>query len=418
MNNKISLIIGNHSDKGMVRNINQDSFGTCDAKWGTLFVVADGMGGHKGGEIASKATVDHLCESFKAKDIKEPLKFLTQSIIAADKKVKELAQEDDELKGMGTTVVALIVKNGIAYYAHVGDSRIYLFRRRKPIQLTKDHSYVQQLVDEGTITPKEAEVHPMKNRILQAIGGSGRVKVDVDSKTMYKNDYYLLCTDGLSGEVTDSEMYKLLNKKKPMDACKDLIELANNRGGPDNSTVILINADKGPKLPAKKETETSPTIKVKKNDSKNSIITVLLVGIILILSIIIYKSDLVDIPTVEPKKEAIKEQKPTEEKKSVTTDSLTTQKTGPDGTGTSKKEAIKEQKPTEEKKSVTTNSLTTQKTGPDGTGTSKKEATKEQKSTQDKKKAMNPDSLDVQDTHIDSISTPKGTTPQTTIKPK
>ena len=292
MNNKISLIIGNHSDKGMVREVNQDSFGTCDAKWGTLFVVADGMGGYKGGEIASKVTVDHLCDSFKSKNIEQPLKFLTQSIIDADKKVKELAREDDELKGMGTTVVALIVKDGTAYYAHVGDSRIYLFRKKKPIQLTQDHSYVQQLVNEGTITSKEAEVHPMKNRILQAIGGTGKIKVDVDSRVMYKNDYFLLCTDGLSGEVSDLEMHELLNKKKPMDACKKLIELANKRGGPDNSTVILLSVDNGPQFPLNE----SSYIKNKSNSFRPLMIA-FFTGIIMTLVILfILKDKEIDLP--------------------------------------------------------------------------------------------------------------------------
>ena len=287
MSKKLSIQIGNHSDKGMVRETNQDSFGSAKTDWGELFVVADGMGGHKGGEIASKITVDALCNSFKSEKVSNPLSFLNESIINADLQVKENAEEKPELKGMGTTVVALIVKDGKAFYAHVGDSRIYLFRHKKALQLTKDHSYVQQLVDEGTITPKEAEDHPMKNRILQAIGGE-KTKPDLNSETLYQDDILLLCTDGLSGEVSADEMWENVKSSKPMDACKTLVDLANERGGPDNSTVIIVRIEKGPKPPPVTTIQPTPTIKINEDEAKQSNLTNIILGVVVGIGIILF----------------------------------------------------------------------------------------------------------------------------------
>jgi len=254
--------VGNHTHKGMVRKVNQDSFGSVKTAWGDLYVVADGMGGHKGGETASKLTVTLLCDEFKNNQVKNPTKFLTEKLVLADEVVRKKADDDNKLKGMGTTVVAVIIKNNKAYYAHVGDSRIYLFRNKKGTQLTKDHSYVQQLVDQGLIKPEEAENHPQKNKILQAIG-IGNVKPSSDTTDLYKNDFLLLCSDGLSGEVNKEEMWSFIESSSPMESCKNLVNLANKRGGPDNSTVIIIQINQGLKapkgLPKDKEEEKSNT---------------------------------------------------------------------------------------------------------------------------------------------------------------
>jgi len=254
--------VGNHTHKGMVRKVNQDSFGSVKTAWGDLYVVADGMGGHKGGEIASKLTVTYLCDDFKNNRVENPTKFLTEKLVLADEVVRKKADADNKLNGMGTTVVAVIIKDNKAYYAHVGDSRIYLFRNKKGTQLTKDHSYVQQLVDQSLIKPEEAENHPEKNKILQAIG-IGNVKPSSDTIDLYKNDVLLLCSDGLSGEVNKKEMWSFIESSSPMESCKSLVNLANKRGGPDNSTVIIIQINEGLKapkgLPKDKEEEKSNT---------------------------------------------------------------------------------------------------------------------------------------------------------------
>ena len=251
MHSGIKYSFGNHSDVGKKRKINQDSFGTAKNDWGEIFIVADGMGGHKGGEVASKITVDHMCNAFKiaSKDT-PPAVFLERTINSANDTVLAKAQEGPEYESMGTTIVAVIIKDNEAHIAHVGDSRLYLFRYNQPFFKTKDHSFVQDLVDQGLISETEAETHPNKNRILQAIG-TGQVKPDITTQTLYKGDHILICSDGLSGEVNETELFNELKSSKPMEASKNLVDLANERGGPDNITVIVIHIDKGEKPPKK-----------------------------------------------------------------------------------------------------------------------------------------------------------------------
>ena len=251
MASKINYTFGNHSDVGKKRKINQDSFGTAKNDWGEIFIVADGMGGHKGGEVASKITVDHMCNEFKsASEDTLPAVFLERTISSANDAVLTKAKEGPGYEGMGTTIVAVIIKNDEAHIAHVGDSRLYLFRYNQPFFKTKDHSFVQDLVDQGLISEAEAETHPKKNRILQAIG-TGSIRPDITMKKLFKGDRLLLCSDGLSGEVQESELLKELKTSSPMKACKNLVGFANERGGPDNITVIVIHIDKGEKPPKK-----------------------------------------------------------------------------------------------------------------------------------------------------------------------
>ena len=243
----MNYTFGNHSDVGKKRKINQDSFGTAKNDWGEIFVVADGMGGHKGGEVASQITVDCVCNAFKnAGDNISPAVLLDRSIHQANDLVSSKAKEDPELEGMGTTIVAVIIKDEEAHIAHVGDSRGYIFRNNQPVFKTKDHSFVQDLVDQGLISEEDAETHPKKNQILQAIG-AGEIQPDISTQKLFKDDYILLCSDGLSGEVNDPELLQKLKSFGPMDACKNLVDLANERGGPDNITVIAVHIEKGKK---------------------------------------------------------------------------------------------------------------------------------------------------------------------------
>jgi len=290
--------VGNHTHLGMVRKVNQDSFGSAKTAWGDLYVVADGMGGHKGGEIASKLTVSFLCDEFKKKRVEEPNKFLADKLVLADKVVIKKTEDEKKLEGMGTTVVAVIIKENKAYYAHVGDSRIYLFRNKKGMQLTKDHSYVQQLVDQGLIKPNEAENHPQKNKILQAIG-IGNINPSLDTIDLYKNDVLLLCTDGLSGEVNKEEMWSTIESSNPMESCKNLINLANKRGGPDNSTVIIIQINQGSKAPKVFPKDISE----EKGMNKFALLTTVVTAIIVIALIYLNKDRIIvspDDPKIDP----------------------------------------------------------------------------------------------------------------------
>ena len=280
---KIQYTFGNHSDIGKVRKVNQDSFGTAKNDWGEIFIVADGMGGHKGGEVASKITVDHICNEFKnSTQDTAPAAILEKAILGANESVIKKAQEGSEYDGMGTTVVAVIIKDNEAHIAHVGDSRLLLYRYNKPFFRTKDHSVVQDLVDKGLISESEAETHPNKNKILQAVG-TGNITPTITKKKLYKGDYLLLCSDGLSGEVNESEMYKALKSSKPMTACKNLVDLANERGGPDNITVIIVQIEKGedpPKIP-KVKTEKKKGKEPMKANSNGILIVGLVLGIVL-----------------------------------------------------------------------------------------------------------------------------------------
>ena len=249
MAQKVSISVGNHTDKGMVRKNNQDSFGSAKNSWGELYIVADGMGGHLGGEVASKIAVDHLCDAFKTgQGENDPIQFLDSTIQEANKAVLNEASKKPEYEGMGTTVVAVIIKNNIAYFAHVGDSRIYLYRYKKKFFVTKDHSVVQDLLDKGLINEQEAENHPQSNRILQAVG-TAKISVTITTHELYKGDYLLLCSDGVTGEVTENEILSTVLKLNPMPASKALIDMANKNGGSDNSTCIVIKVENGPNAP-------------------------------------------------------------------------------------------------------------------------------------------------------------------------
>ena len=233
----------------MIRTNNQDSFGSAKNSWGELYIVADGMGGHKGGEVASKMVVDHICDAFKlGSGENDPIRLLDSIITSANQSVIATSKKDPDYEGMGTTVVAVIIKDNKAYFAHVGDSRIYLIRYKRPYFITKDHSVVQDLLDKGLISPAEAENHPQKNRILQAVG-TGNVSVTITTHDLFKGDYLLLCSDGLTGEVSDSDILDIIIKQDPMPASIKLIEQANKNGGSDNSTCIVIRVDKGSNPP-------------------------------------------------------------------------------------------------------------------------------------------------------------------------
>ena len=203
------------TDVGMVRQVNQDYVYTTDNPIGplpNLFVVADGMGGHKAGDYASKYTVEVMKRELAQSEEKDVEKALVSAIEKANREIIKKASEDEHLKGMGTTVVAATIVEHMMYFANVGDSRLYLINQGIT-QLTKDHSLVEEMVRLGGIKPEEAKHHPDKNIITRAIGAKNNVDVDFYEHRLKRGDIILMCTDGLSNMVEDEELFHIGGKR-------------------------------------------------------------------------------------------------------------------------------------------------------------------------------------------------------------
>ncbi len=240
------------SDVGKARLNNEDMFyfPQKGSKLPQLFIVADGMGGHQGGEIASKIAVEevstyvnsHLLEDCSAQEVKEILK---SSISKANNKVFSLSSKNDELLGMGTTITIALFHGRHLYIGHVGDSRAYLIRENHIEQLTRDHSLVWELAEDGRITMEETKTHPMKNIITKALGTDELLEPDILEFDLKDNDIIVLCSDGLTNMLeNDSIKNIVLSSGGPEQAAQKLIDEANLRGGEDNITVGIIKADK------------------------------------------------------------------------------------------------------------------------------------------------------------------------------
>ena len=231
------------SDIGKSREMNQDSFyvsGEDDKV--QIFILADGMGGYKGGEIASKLAV-HSAQSFISRNFEkipkekdEILKLINDGIEYANLTVYEESQKNQELKDMGTTIDVCLLYGNKVYIGHVGDSRVYRIRRNIIRKLTTDDSYVQKLVKDGTITKEEAINHPKKNMLLKAVGCNSLVNPAVMCKGFLKDDILLMCSDGLTNMLKEEEIYKII-KEDEENACSNLVKRANERGGLDNISV-------------------------------------------------------------------------------------------------------------------------------------------------------------------------------------
>ena len=230
---------------GLVRKKNEDCCFAAEVSSGFFAIVADGMGGHSGGEVASGIVIDTARALLFNKaphcldqdDIRE---LLTQ----ANRNVLEKAGENKALKGMGSTATLVFICGTKAIIGHVGDSRAYLFRDAQLSQLTKDHSYVQMLVENGYITQEEALVHPHRNIITRAIGTENDLEPDVWTDELKANDVLLLCSDGLSNAVCDEKIAEILRENIP-DAADRLIEASLAAGGPDNVSVVIAQVGGG-----------------------------------------------------------------------------------------------------------------------------------------------------------------------------
>ena len=234
------------TDKGNVRENNEDYFYISNSLDEVqLYLLADGMGGYNGGEIASKLAVqtakNYIENNFKdiEKDKDSIIQLLGSSMEYANMVVYEKSKETPELQGMGTTLEICLIYNNKAYIGHVGDSRIYRVRKQFIRKLTQDHSYVQKLVKEGTITKEQAEHHPQKNMLMKALGCNAFVEPDVMVKGFLKDDIILMCSDGLSNLVDQETIYEMASKNIEQ-GTKDLVQLAKDRGGYDNITVVII----------------------------------------------------------------------------------------------------------------------------------------------------------------------------------
>jgi PPM family protein phosphatase len=245
--------LANLTDIGCHRTENQDYYGYAEpdsdeefAKRGRLAVVADGMGGHQGGRAASVLAVDVVRQAYFESEAQEPPSALASALAGAHAAIQTCAEENPELTGMGTTCTAVALQNGQVHYVHVGDSRLYLVRDSSISQLTRDHSYVNRLLDQGILTPEEAAVHPNRNVLTAALGMPGDVPAEVGDLMLQKGDLLLLCTDGLHGPVHDEEMLAVVTENPPREACEKLIEMAKARGGFDNITLQILRVEGAP----------------------------------------------------------------------------------------------------------------------------------------------------------------------------
>lgn len=231
------------TDVGRNREINQDYVFISTGPVGNipnLFVVADGMGGHKAGDFASKYTVEVLTEELRNSLADGPEAMMRAAIQTANHKLIEAASRDIKLEGMGTTLVAATVIEHTLYFANIGDSRLYVVGAEIR-QLSRDHSLVEEMVRLGGIKAEEAKHHPDKNIITRAIGGKKDVEIDFFEYRLKKGDVILMCTDGLSNMVEDDEIFRIIKSRRDVvDGVEQLIRHANDNGGRDNIGVVLI----------------------------------------------------------------------------------------------------------------------------------------------------------------------------------
>jgi serine/threonine protein phosphatase PrpC len=241
------------TDQGKVRLHNEDAGGVFINQDGSLLaVVADGMGGHRAGDVASEMTLSQLKQAWEdSKGIAtadDAEKWLMEQISHVNGMLFEHANNHLECDGMGTTIVAAIATNGFATMAHIGDSRGYIFNESGFSQITEDHSLVNELVRTGQISKEDAEHHPRKNVLLRALGTERTVEMDIKTITFEEGDILLLCSDGLSNKVSETEMADILVKEAGLEQKADtLIRLANDYGGEDNITLAIVEFSNGSK---------------------------------------------------------------------------------------------------------------------------------------------------------------------------
>lgn len=239
-------MVGILSDKGTVRSLNEDYADFYEDTLRKVYVMADGMGGHNAGEVASKIAVEVIIDYVKSAPADDKVEIILEAAIkAANKKIYEKALDNAEYSGMGTTVTACLIEKDDLIVANVGDSCCFIVKNYSIEKITKDHSLVQQLVDAGSITEEEAVKHPNKNIITRALGTNEEVEVDIFNVKMDEIKKVILCTDGMSNEVSKNEMYDIILKDDNEEACRKLVELSKLKGGKDNISVIIFEGVNG-----------------------------------------------------------------------------------------------------------------------------------------------------------------------------
>lgn len=246
--------IGYASDIGRKRDVDEDSI--IIVEWDTVFesekrkaalvIVADGMGGHNAGEVASRMAAEGVAERvggaiLKCENFGEVLQ---NAITEVNSDICEYVEHNPHYKGMGTTLTAAVIYGNNVFIGHVGDTRVYLINEKEITQITKDHSLVQELVDNKEITKEEARIHPQKNIITRAVGIDRNIEVDTFTVYVYGDDYILLCCDGLTDLVTDEEIHAAVMENHDLNTvCDTLVKAANERGGYDNISVVVVRCD-------------------------------------------------------------------------------------------------------------------------------------------------------------------------------
>lgn len=231
------------TDTGITRDMNQDYYFSSDTPVGNLpnlYIVADGMGGHKAGDYASRYTIERIVASVMRSGLQEPVAILKGAIRKANELLVDESKEDESKRGMGTTVVIATIMENKMIVANVGDSRLYVVGSSMR-QVTRDHSLVNEMVRLGEINAAEARIHPDKNIITRAIGASATVEADFFEVELEKNSQILMCTDGLTNMVRDEEIFRIMNGEETLEEKAEiLVRTANANGGRDNITVMII----------------------------------------------------------------------------------------------------------------------------------------------------------------------------------
>ena len=240
------------TDVGCQRENNEDSLGYWEApddavyeRLGRLAVVADGMGGCEGGQFASRIAVETIEEIYSKSTEPDPQQRLLQGFREAHTRIQQRARENPSLHGMGTTMTAFALVGNHLYYAHIGDSRLYLLRAGKLRVITRDHSLVSRLVETGIIRAEDADNHPQKHVLTAAVGIAEEIEPDFSPEpvALEKSDVLLLCTDGLWGQMSEPELQDALASQAPAEACRSLVQLAKDHGGPDNITLQIVRVN-------------------------------------------------------------------------------------------------------------------------------------------------------------------------------
>jgi serine/threonine protein phosphatase PrpC len=255
LSKQLRLEVAELTDVGRRRDSNEDSMTRLVPKdpklmerKGAIFVVADGMGGHAAGEVASEIAVETIREEYYEAVSDEVTEILTQAIKQANQVIYDRAIEQTARAGMGTTCVAVVIRGAVAYIANVGDSRVYLIRDGQLRQVTNDHSWVAEQVRAGMLTDEQARTHAHRNVITRALGTQPEVEADLFVEVLQDGDHLLLCSDGLSGPVSDEEINRIISSAPAQEAVRALIAQANEQGGPDNITALLVHVVEVPPL--------------------------------------------------------------------------------------------------------------------------------------------------------------------------